>query len=302
MYKPELVFMEYGFTMNKKMRIFTKLLFLAGVLLFPDAIFANDIYFKGNLFDRVEKHQVSHEVIAAPIEYRTDSDGNEGYFAPKLNTVKGKLLQLTYDYEESYSAEQLHEDLLTQLQVNRYKVIFSCERAKCGEVFGWKLYLGRLVEGDESHQFYVLAEKEIAVGRKSVVAVYINEFSEQPRVMVTKIDNVQDSPLHTVLFESGSSTLSEAQKVSLKAAQPALPTDGKKLTIVGFSDDVGAISLNEQLAKERAVNVLEYLSQELGIASSQFNIRFLGERFPVAQNSTEYGRSLNRRVEIHAEQ
>lgn len=301
MYKPELVFMEYGFTMNK-MKIFTRALFWISMFFYPHAIFANDIYFKGKLFDKVEKHHVSQEVIAAPIEYRTDSDGNEGYFAPKVNTFKGKLLQRIYDYEESYSAEQLHENLLNQLLVNKYKVIFSCERTKCGEVPGWKLYLGRLVEGDESHQFYVLAEKEKTLGKKVVVAIYINEFSDQPRVMITQIDNIQESPLHTVLFESGSSTLNEAQMASLKAAKPALVIEGKKLTIVGFSDDVGVTSLNEQLAKERAVNVLEYLSQELGVESSQFNIKFLGEQFPVARNNTEYGRSLNRRVEIRAEQ
>ncbi len=69
------------------------------------------------------------------------------------------------------------------------------------------------------------------------------------------------------------------------------------LIISGYTDSAGSRQYNEQLSLIRANMVKSYLLG-LGIPSDRMTVRGLGSQFPVADNETEEGRQLNRRVEI----
>ena len=69
------------------------------------------------------------------------------------------------------------------------------------------------------------------------------------------------------------------------------------LTISGYTDSAGSRQYNEQLSLIRANMVKSYLLG-LGVESERMTVRGLGSQFPVADNDTEEGRQLNRRVEI----
>jgi outer membrane protein OmpA-like peptidoglycan-associated protein len=75
--------------------------------------------------------------------------------------------------------------------------------------------------------------------------------------------------------------------------------DGKgKVIIAGHADDLGAEEYNQELSQKRAENVAKVL-QQIGIDNHyQVTIQGFGETKPVAENTTEQGRVLNRRVEI----
>ncbi|PIS27648.1 MAG: hypothetical protein COT43_09395 [Candidatus Marinimicrobia bacterium CG08_land_8_20_14_0_20_45_22] len=60
----------------------------------------------------------------------------------------------------------------------------------------------------------------------------------------------------------------------------------------------GKYDSNWELSSARALEVVRYLSTVSGIGESKFSALGYGEFRPVADNSTEEGRSLNRRVEI----
>jgi outer membrane protein OmpA-like peptidoglycan-associated protein len=85
--------------------------------------------------------------------------------------------------------------------------------------------------------------------------------------------------------------------------RPVLDEIGRNLdrnvfvTIVGHTDSTGSDALNEQLARDRAGAVRDYLSSR-GVAASRVTVQGRGDREPVATNSTEAGRAANRRVEI----
>ena len=69
------------------------------------------------------------------------------------------------------------------------------------------------------------------------------------------------------------------------------------LIISGYTDSAGSKQYNEQLSLIRANMVKSYLLG-LGIQSDRMTVRGLGSQFPIADNATEEGRQLNRRVEI----
>lgn len=70
-----------------------------------------------------------------------------------------------------------------------------------------------------------------------------------------------------------------------------------KWVIVGHTDNKGQNLLNDQLALKRAYSVLNYFTKN-GISKDRFSVLSFGSNEPYGDNSTEYGRSLNRRVVI----
>ncbi len=69
------------------------------------------------------------------------------------------------------------------------------------------------------------------------------------------------------------------------------------ISVSGHTDNVGRDDYNMQLSQDRASSVGQYLTSR-GVASGRISATGYGKSMPVADNSTEAGRSQNRRVEI----
>ena len=69
------------------------------------------------------------------------------------------------------------------------------------------------------------------------------------------------------------------------------------IVVAGFTDSVGSDAYNQQLSESRARSVTNYLKNKK-ITAVRFDTVGFGERNPIADNNTEEGRALNRRVEI----
>jgi len=67
--------------------------------------------------------------------------------------------------------------------------------------------------------------------------------------------------------------------------------------IGGYTDDVGSPADNRKLSEERAVNVRAQLIA-LGVEPYRLEAEGYGEAHPVAENSTESGRAMNRRISM----
>lgn len=70
-----------------------------------------------------------------------------------------------------------------------------------------------------------------------------------------------------------------------------------EVRIFGHTDNTGSDAINDPLSHNRALSVYNYLASR-GVDGRRMTIAGRGEREPVADNSTEYGRARNRRVEI----
>ena len=70
-----------------------------------------------------------------------------------------------------------------------------------------------------------------------------------------------------------------------------------RIEVGGHTDNRGSDAINDPLSQRRAESVVEYLVSQ-GVGRSRLSAVGYGERRPVADNGTETGRALNRRVEF----
>lgn len=82
------------------------------------------------------------------------------------------------------------------------------------------------------------------------------------------------------------------QVAMLLRQQPQL-----RLLIVGHTDSTGAIAANQTLSQQRANSVRNALIGQ-GISAARLSTSGAGSSAPVADNNSESGRALNRRVEL----
>jgi outer membrane protein OmpA-like peptidoglycan-associated protein len=77
---------------------------------------------------------------------------------------------------------------------------------------------------------------------------------------------------------------------------------GQTSTVVeGHTDSVGTDAYNQRLSERRANAVRDVLVNQHGLDSSRVDAVGYGESRPVADNSTDEGRAINRRVEAEVE-
>lgn len=74
--------------------------------------------------------------------------------------------------------------------------------------------------------------------------------------------------------------------------------DKTLLSVAGFTDSTGSFEYNQTLSERRAASVASYLANG-GVSAARISTQGYGERYPVADNGTEQGRAMNRRVEIN---
>lgn len=69
------------------------------------------------------------------------------------------------------------------------------------------------------------------------------------------------------------------------------------INISGYTDSTGSDTYNQTLSENRANSVASYIVRT-GVQHGRIQSRGFGERYPIAANDNEMGRSQNRRVEI----
>ncbi|NGY05739.1 OmpA family protein [Solimonas terrae] len=104
--------------------------------------------------------------------------------------------------------------------------------------------------------------------------------------------------LRGVNFEFDKSRLTVNAKTLLDQVADALQKRADiKIELDGYTDSKGSDAYNQNLSQHRAVSVKDYLVGR-GIADDRITTAGFGEASPVADNNTDEGRELNRRVEL----
>jgi outer membrane protein OmpA-like peptidoglycan-associated protein len=76
------------------------------------------------------------------------------------------------------------------------------------------------------------------------------------------------------------------------------PLEEAIINIEGHTDSSGSDEYNQKLSEQRAWSVKSYLVQKFGIDPNRLVIVGFGERAPIADNNSDRGMALNRRVEF----
>ena len=77
--------------------------------------------------------------------------------------------------------------------------------------------------------------------------------------------------------------------------------DQTSTTVEGHTDAIGTDAYNQRLSMQRAQSVRDALVNRYGVEASRLEAIGYGESRPIADNSTELGRAINRRVEASVE-
>jgi len=105
-----------------------------------------------------------------------------------------------------------------------------------------------------------------------------------------------------MLFSSGNSKLKENSFSTLNLIAKIMKKSTYDIRVEGHTDNVPINTIiypsNWELSTARAMSVVRKFVSE-GIAPERFQVIGYGEYRPIATNSTEEGRRLNRRVEIY---
>ena len=126
------------------------------------------------------------------------------------------------------------------------------------------------------------------------------QYEAEP-VTETIIDKVSE-----VRFASGKSDISEAALVDLRNRIDELSgKDNLRLRFIGHTDNdrlsqrtASIYGSNQGLSEARARQVAERVQETLGVSSSMVEISGRGDSEPIADNNSNEGKALNRRVEI----
>lgn len=101
-----------------------------------------------------------------------------------------------------------------------------------------------------------------------------------------------------ITFSFDDATLNSSFKPTLdKLASTMNQYNQNSITIAGHTDSRGDANYNQRLSRDRAYSVANYLTAR-GVSANRVKVVAYGESRPIADNSTDYGRQQNRRVEL----
>ena len=113
-----------------------------------------------------------------------------------------------------------------------------------------------------------------------------------------RITQAVSSRSYHIEFETGSAVIRPGSYKTLDDIfESAVVAEGLKIGVFGHTDNNGGDDVNIPLSEKRAASVKDYLVRK-GLKDDRIETRGFGSSKPVADNSTEAGRSRNRRVEI----
>lgn len=129
--------------------------------------------------------------------------------------------------------------------------------------------------------------------------VYDSYLSCVAGLLPVNFDQVERTTLH---FGGSKETLSKRQRASLDRIVIYAKADNEVTTyyVDGHTDSRGIMAENLELSKKRAEQVADYLLRA-GLDKNKIQVRWHGERYPVASNRSAKGRAANRRVTVRLE-
>lgn len=107
-----------------------------------------------------------------------------------------------------------------------------------------------------------------------------------------------EANLYGIYFDTAKAALKPESEATLQQVLGVLTADpALRLVVAGHTDREGEDVYNQDLSERRAAAVVQWLTGQ-GIAAGRLASEGFGESQPVADNGSEAGRALNRRVQL----
>ncbi|TBU97978.1 hypothetical protein DNJ95_04665 [Stutzerimonas kirkiae] len=139
------------------------------------------------------------------------------------------------------------------------------------------------------------AEEETVVVYEEVVEVIEEEVEPEPLAEAVRVEL-------DVKFDFNRAVVKPESQADIRNLADFLKAYPQTSTVLeGHTDSVGTDAYNQRLSERRAKAVRDVLVDQYSIDGSRVDSVGYGESRPVADNATEQGRAINRRVEAEVE-
>jgi outer membrane protein OmpA-like peptidoglycan-associated protein len=231
--------------------------------------------------------------FAAEVSTKLYQEQNADYWLKYFNGVEEKDIQglkvtlggsAVFNLNDMANTYGLGDD-----KVDRYKAVYNTFGNLMVKMYPTILpsFLPYEKAVDKSFLFSVLSNHPELLQGKAIEAKYAEQITEAVSSKSYKIE-----------FESGSANIkSGSYKLLDEIFESAVVAEGLKLGVYGHTDNQGSDNINVPLSQKRAEAVKNYLLKK-GLKQNQIEAKGYGSEKPIADNSTDAGRSKNRRVEI----
>ncbi|MBO9199303.1 MULTISPECIES: OmpA family protein [Niastella] len=231
--------------------------------------------------------------FAAEVSTKLYQEQNADYWLKYFNGIEEKDIQglkvnlggsAVFNLNDMANTYGLGDD-----KVDRYKAVYNTFGNLMVKMYPTILpsFLPYEKAVDKSFLFSVISNHPDLLQGKAIEAKYAEQITEAVSSKSYKIE-----------FETGSANIkSGSYKLLDEIFESAVVAEGLKLGVYGHTDNQGSDDVNVPLSHKRAESVKSYLLKK-GLKQNQIEAKGYGSEKPIADNSTESGRSKNRRVEI----
>ncbi len=237
--------------------------------------------------------------------------------------VEGVTTRIAYAGPDGVSLAEVARNYERRLTDEGFEIVLDCANRDCGGTgFAYEIEtfpLPRMIV-DPFNYRYIGARRTGADGEAYAAILFSVDTSDVVRVQVTVVETaamefrmVDAAAMAEEVFENGRVALyginfdldeatirpdSEPTLAEIAAFLGANPD--LDVVIVGHTDNQGSMEYNLGLSARRAEAVRDALVGRFGLSADRMAHAGAGFLAPVAANTTEQGRALNRRVEIIA--
>jgi len=134
---------------------------------------------------------------------------------------------------------------------------------------------------------------------KNIINDALKSFDDSELNVYLKDGKVYVAMEEKLLFKTGSSAIDKrGKKAIIKLGKILENNTDTEILIEGHTDNVGPDKYNWKLSTERALSVVNILTEDTGIKPERITASGRGMHKPVANNTTDAGKQKNRRIEI----
>ena len=255
--------------------------------------------------------------IGSPINNHDDqfslfitADGKRGYYSHEETKEDGYAYSKIYEVqipEESWMKFRSNyvkgtvTDKLTKEKLNaKIELVDLTSNTVVSQVSSDSVngsYLMVLTQGAE----YALYITKTGYLFKSLNFNYSEVTDFKPIIVDIELEPVREGSavvLNNIFFDTDKYELKEKSAAELNKVVKFLSENPLvRIQISGHTDNVGTTDYNKQLSLKRATSVYTYLTNH-GVSSNRLVSKGFGSEKPVADNNTEEGRTMNRRIEM----
>ena len=235
-------------------------------------------------------------------------------FRPSANRVAVIITDAPYHQQggrgngrTNYTTESITEFLkknetqlfcITPPVLKQYKIIADATR---GSIFDLNQPFSKILETYSTQLTNLFAityrSDQPAIPDSLNVGIVDNQKRELVRKVIPVVEIGRKLIIENLLFASNSSTLPDSVFELEIMREFMINKPSVVVRIEGHTDSKGSKTLNKILSFKRAESVRNYLVNK-GINPSRVLTDGLGDSRPIADNSTDFGRRLNRRTEV----